>query len=67
MKMLKEKGYHFDDILINPETDRKAIKELLEEGHQSFPVVYVYSDDGKFLDGWSDLRTDKINHLQFLE
>ena len=67
MNMLKEKGYQFQDILINPETDREAIKELLDEGHQSFPVVYIYSDGGKLLDRWDDLRTDKIDKLQYLE
>lgn len=67
MNMLKNKGYQFEDVLIHPETDRKAIQELLDDGHQSFPVVYVYSDSGNFLDAWDDLRVDKINKLQYLE
>lgn len=61
--VLSQKGIEFKTKLVHPEVDHDEINKLIAEGHQSFPVVYVYDNDGNLKDSWDSFRVDKINQL----
>ena len=45
--------------MVNPGHDLSIIKQFVDKGYQSFPVVKIIKDN-KVVDEWCDFRVDKI-------
>lgn len=52
----------YQEILINPDTDTKAMNQLKAHGYKSFPVVQVFQDH-QMINDWCDFRPDNIKQL----
>lgn len=45
--------------MVDPDNDLSIMKQFIDKGYQSFPVVKVTKDNKK-VDEWCDFRVDKI-------
>ena len=45
--------------MVNPGHDLSIMKQFIDKGYQSFPVVKIIKDN-KVVDEWCDFRVDKI-------
>lgn len=60
MTMNKMSSYvKLNQHLVNPVHDLDIMKQFVDKGYQSFPVVKVIKDN-KVVDEWCDFRVDKI-------
>lgn len=60
MTMNKMSAYtKLNQHLVDPEHDLDIMKQFVDKGYQSFPVVKI-TKDNKVVDEWCDFRVDKI-------
>ena len=45
--------------MVDPDNDLNIMKQFVDKGYQSFPVVKI-TKDNKTVDEWCDFRVDKI-------